>query len=42
MVGVVQDNGHVWAADRACATAKVADDRIVDPGLITDLNMAIS
>lgn len=42
VVGVRQDNGHVWAADRKCAVAQVADDRIVDESEITDLRAAIS
>ncbi len=42
VVGVVQDNGHVWAADKACATAKAPDDRIVDAIDITDLWAATS
>ncbi len=42
VVGVVQADGHVWAADKQCAVAQVADDRIVDAVDITDLWMAVS
>ncbi len=42
VVGVIQDDGHVWAADKACALKLVEDWRIVDPDQITDLQAATS